>query len=211
MDWREFFSSVIGSVAWPVSAVVIVAVLRGKILEWLKDQGPVKRAKVGTTGFELEFEQKLGELKKKVEDEIPADKVSNSVSPEDRKAGEGFLSEIESLAAVDPRAAVLMSFVRLETTFRECLEDEMAESQSRPVSMLGMRQMIDYAAKGSLVSPNEVRILKDLTLLRNSVVHGHSVPISQQAAQEYADLAYRAAIALRLGLGQTSTEGADPL
>lgn len=60
MAWREFVASVVDSLAWPASAVVIVALLRRQLAALL--QSPLSRLRAGPVELERVREaEKVGE------------------------------------------------------------------------------------------------------------------------------------------------------
>lgn len=63
MDWLTFVATVAGSVAWPVTALIIVHLVRKPLVELLPT---LKSAKYKE--LELEFGEKLGQLESQAEE-----------------------------------------------------------------------------------------------------------------------------------------------
>ncbi|GAA1737775.1 hypothetical protein [Aeromicrobium alkaliterrae] len=208
MTWREFISDLVGSVAWPLAILILVLLSRKYIAAAFAAAGPPKRLKVGTSGVEVEFEQRVREARTRLELSEPDAKIPAVIDGGDasggRYAGITFLSTMETLALAYPSAAVLMSFIRLEQVFRDCLSDRIPVT-GRPLTM---RSMISFAESQNLLSQTELALLKDHVALRNAIAHGQrlEVDMTPSAAMEYAEFAYETAVSLRFALGQRDFE-----
>lgn len=112
-----------------------------------------------------------------------------------------FREEMASLAAVDPAAAVLASFTRLERMLRKKVD---VSNSHRPGSRVTTRELGRLASEQGLWSDKELAAFQDLIPLRNLAAHGEDVVnLDESRAYEFAELALQLMIALLLGRGET--------
>lgn len=172
MNWLEFFSSLVASVAWPVAVIVLVAILR----EPLKGLVPLLQ-RMKYKDFEMEFGRKLAEAREDaaVDDELLIDA---ELTPEETR--------IIELARVSPRAAVTEAWRWVELasldTARKLLGEEF---RNKTFTFQAMRKLEqdDRMDRGALA------LMRDLRGLRNDAVHSPDFAISLEAALEYAQMA----------------------
>ncbi|MBV36064.1 MAG: hypothetical protein CMP47_11545 [Rickettsiales bacterium] len=171
MDWLTFFSKMIESLAWPVGAVVIVAILKDELKKLLPF---LKKFKAGP--LEAEFERDVEKLKRTSQN-IEEDLASNTNSKD-------FLLE---LVEIHPRSAILEAWVRLEAAARLVLSkqtDQYSKSNYQPASKLA--RALESAG---LISSAQVTTYEDLRRLRNEVAHNMDLEPNFEAAKTYIELA----------------------
>lgn len=189
MDWKEFTSSVVSSLAWPAAIAFIVYLFRrpiGDIFERLR--------KLSYKGAAAEFEHELGlaETAAKHAD-ITTTPNAGSSSDWSTSLGSAGWGESSSLAEGSPRAAVIEAWIRLE---RELVE--LAQSWGIDI---GTRRL----STSTLVRELEVQGAIDLSLgevierlrrTRNVAVHEERYPVSPSDAAEYVRLSESVAATL---------------
>jgi hypothetical protein len=109
MSWLEFIASVMRSLAWPVGAVVTAYLLRAPLAHLLMHG--VRRAKVGPVELEM-WDQRVAEVETQLPEAVPP--ASPSAPP--------LSAELRELAKLEPRAAILEAYERLERALRQILE-----------------------------------------------------------------------------------------
>ncbi len=170
----EFVSSIVGSLAWPVAAVVAALVFRRQLRDVLGHR--LHRLKAGPLEMEL-FDRKLAETEAEV-DPIPAPQRKAGVLPE------GVSGELDSIVDSAPGAAVMEAHARVERRLREILT-EAGVTEARPG---GVRQLARTAAENGLIPRESVRAVEGITVMRNLAAHGHTNDLTPVRAREYLDL-----------------------
>jgi hypothetical protein len=92
-------------------------------------------------------------------------------------------SELQAVAELSPRAAVLECFSRLEATLREAVPTH----DRRPTSI---RRLGALAVERRVLTEQEAAILNDLATLRNVAAH-EDFAVDVDQARAYVDLAAR--------------------
>ena len=171
MDLLTFILYIISAVAWPIAAVVLVAILKDEI----KKIAPfLKRFKAGP--LEAEFEREVKELK----ETTPTSNTNGTHAP----ASKAFLFQ---LAELHPRSAIIESWVRVEAAARATLasiSDSTTKSSYVPVARLAEPLVITGA-----LNQSQVTLFHELRRLRNDVAHENGIEPTQESAQSYIDLA----------------------
>ena len=125
MDWLQFFSSLVSSLAWPVTLLAVVFILRGNLgtlfpfIERLKYKD-----------FEIEFRNSLQELAEKSRKAFPnvqTIEMEASGIPRDR---------LYSLAEISPRSAILEAWLQVEMASAEVLQKHEPSYASKAMAPL---------------------------------------------------------------------------
>lgn len=202
--------------SWPVLVLVVVLLLRSAIHNLLTREG-LESLKAGPGGFEAKwFAQRIEDAKHDLEEGNASatppraqTDAAEDVTP-DVDESTSFMEEMLSLAKVSPRSVVLESFVRLEQVFREVMEPG-AGSLGGGIRRPSVRTLAKKAQDDGLLTAKEFNVLQELTSLRNVIAHDPRFKLDADRAIEFAEIARRIAIALRLARGQDHTATADPL
>jgi hypothetical protein len=173
MGWMEFVSSIVGSLAWPVAAVITASVFRKQLREVLGTR--LHKIKAGPVEMEL-FDRKLAETEAEV-DPIPGPAKTSGALPE------GVAADLGSIVATSPAAAVMEAHARVERRLREILSDA-GMNDTRP----GVRQLARTAAEKGLITGESVRAVEGITVMRNLAAHGQAHDLTPERAREYLDL-----------------------
>ena len=170
MDWLSFLSSVIGSLAWPASLLLLVLVLRKPIRELLPGLQRLRYKEL-----ELEFERRIEEIREEVAEELPANARLALPAPES--------DAILRLAEVSPRAAVLEAWRILELA---------ALAAARRLGGDALRgatitfHAIRFLERAPTVDRSAVSLLRDLRGLRNQAAHAPEFALTRASALGYA-------------------------
>lgn len=170
MDSFEFILGITDSLAWPVTVILIVFLLRSDIGAVLRK---VKRLKHKDT--EVDFEREL-----EVALETAA---SDSTLAEPLDDG----SEMSELAKYSPRGAIIESWLQVEKALKVYAEKHGLEFDERKPFRLGQghAENSEYARLGN----STIETLKSLRFLRNQAVHMSDTDLDYQEAIEYQELA----------------------
>ncbi len=181
MNLLEFFASIVGSLAWPVSVVFCIYILRvpaGKLIE------RVTKLKYGE--LEAEFQERLKKIGPISEDgikEIPKEQSTTSIS-------------LEDLIEVSPRAAILEAWIVVEkATLKFC------EANGLPLNISNQGLFRLSEEKGLDIDAFQ-NAYQELRLLRNKAAHATDSDITRVTAKQYVKTAYF--IAAELGVRSIS-------
>lgn len=172
MNWLEFISSIISALAWPIAALVLVAILR----EPLKGLVPLLQ-RMKYKDFEMEFGRKLAAAREEstVENETM---ITTALTPEETR--------IIELARVSPRAAVTEAWRWVELASLDAAQKLLGEKfRNKTFTYKAIRKL----EQDERIDRGAVLLMRDLRSLRNDAVHSPEFAISSDAALEYAQMA----------------------
>lgn len=175
MDWLTFISSLVGSLAWPITVIAVALFFRKAIKETLAR--PLRRLKAGP--LEAEWEAKVVEA---------LVDVAESPETDAPPTGRDLLSErLHPLAQRLPAAAVMAAYAEIEETLRRRLAlAGNIEVDRRPMSA---RQMARQAQEQGVISPQTASAVEGATVLRNLAAHGRASEVDRAKALDYLTLA----------------------
>jgi hypothetical protein len=183
MDWLTFVSKLMETLAWPAVVLVVVALLRKEVRALL---AILKKVKAGPV--EAEFEREINELKSAADAELPMVEQPAPATPSH--------NELEQLAQINPRAAIIESWRRLELEARKALARLGISMNWRDAaSPLAHARNL---AKSALLSQEELVLFNDLRNLRNMSVHAEKFSPTLESALSYIEVAFRVQQTLRL-------------
>ena len=167
MDTCQFVASVVDSLAWPATIVVLVLVLRGPLEKLV----PMLQ-KMKFKDFELSFGEKIDRAR---EDAGLALRYSEGPAPpEEQKALE--------LAVVSPRAAVTEAWLWVETAATEAADRLQLAPSSR--SRTGWRRLSELVRHPGF-DRGAASMLQELRSLRNEAAHSPQFALSADSAVQY--------------------------
>ncbi len=182
MNVLEFISSLV----WPAMVLVVFLTLRPLIVAAVL--GQPKATNVGSVDFE--WDRTLSSLRRELH--VPG--TGAQAGKDEPAAHHAFtmrsveplhLAELVPLAHIDPGAAVVESFDRVEQTLRAMFEDETGASSP---GLNGL--VLGYVAhRHGLIDKDTLRILEGLATIRNLAGHGYVPDAARQRALEYMALA----------------------
>lgn len=171
MNWLEFLASVIAAVAWPSVVLVIFLFLRHPAKSLLPFLQRLKYKE-----FELEFNRRVEEMSAEVVHELPA-------PPPGTPGVQEELVAVAKLAEISPRAAVLESWLEVETAAADAARrlgwqapSEKASSGSFAIKFLEKQPALDQSIVG---------LLRELRALRNQAAHIPDFALTKASAIEY--------------------------
>lgn len=182
MDWKQFLSSLIENLSWPISILVMFFLVRDQIGRLIEKVGHLKYK-----DLELDFDK----VKKQAE-AIVAPKEDASKVIKDLESVKVFNSlEEQILETVEkaPAAAVLLAWSTLETSIASAVS-RLSISPESP-SYRSPLHNIDMLEKSGEISKQHVILLHEMRTLRNKIAHEQTTTIAITSAQaiEYSNTA----------------------
>jgi len=177
MDILTFITKIVEALAWPVSSVALVALLRREIRLLLP---LVKKIKAGPV--EAEFERGTAMLSASLPSQPKAEEALTH----------GLAIEADGTnPSTNPRATVLESWLHLEAAANEALGRKQAELHgpgaiaTRPAS----RGLAEALKASGLLHEGQLNLFKELQHLRNEVVHTLEFTPTREAIVRYMEAA----------------------
>jgi hypothetical protein len=185
MDFLTFIAAIVGSIAWPVSLLAALLMMRRPLAELLPG---IHRLRY--KDLEVDFGKKLEKIEAvmdTVEGAAPKGELPAEVQPEPLPKTRAEL--LDKLAELSPNAAILESWRSVERTLDFYFE---SRGIKRPTSGQAILGHLDY-------DPNFPRKLvsayQELRLLRNRAAHDRE-NLTAEHAKEFSALADRLTLAL---------------
>jgi hypothetical protein len=178
MNWLDFISSIVGSVAWPFAIVIASLIFRGPLSQLLK-----RITEVEVFGNKAVFSDELKKAEL-VAEALPA-QIENAEPP--LPPDEAYLK----LANLSPPAAVMESYKKVAAVIDEW---QNAQGMTHPPTNEGF---VDWLLKDGALSAGEYDLYRTVRQTRNIAVHSNSSKITAGEAIAYKDLCDNLAGVLR--------------
>lgn len=174
MDWLEFTSKLIDSLAWPVAAVVLGLIFRKKLIELL----PLLR-KVKAGPLEAEFEIATKQVLASTVELVAKERMPEAPLVQDKRSLEDTAAKLVT-ARSEPTATIIEGWSALDGELHK-LGRQTGSIEDPLMSEINLyRKVMD-----SNVLPIGTRTLvQDLRKLRNQVAHAKVIPTAE-SAQDY--------------------------
>lgn len=176
MDWLQFFSSVIGSLAWPSAVVLLAILIRAPLAKVIPRLRTIKYG-----DLHLDIGEQIDAVKEEVEaiDESPSQDVDE------------VPVSFRALAKTDARAAVLSAWIPLETELIE-IASKLNEEVWRGSGARNSVMFINRALLGEgLIDKATFGALEQLRRIRNSAVHATGEGVTFDDAMNMAEVCQR--------------------
>ena len=167
MDILTFFSNLVESLAWPITAIVITFLLKDSIGTLLPNMSRLRYK-----DFELEF-QKLESKAKQIEPPpSKTEKVPVVV------ANKPFAEYVAELAEISPRSAIVEAWRAVEAAMKDVVGDEEAIRRS-------LFNTINELVSRKILSPQSGELIHELRNIRNKAVHAGEFDLTVEQALSY--------------------------
>lgn len=222
MNWLEFVASIVGSLAWPLTAITIVVIVVRHYGRELRTRiTRMRHFKAGPGGLELDFGEQVSELSEQAEklpERATADGESQSVELREfaypaimsgATRSMSFDQRVEGLARIDPPSAVVFA---AETVRQELVEAAVRAGLARQnADRSGSLPLIRHLLTTDRVSSHTAQVLERVMALRNRALHTseESAAITYDVAMNYVRLAMLVMEALRAVGRETPPDGED--
>lgn len=185
MDSLTFFSSLVSSLAWPVTAIVAFYLLKNNLGTFFPF---IERLKY--KNFELEFRKSIGELTEKSKTALPApvaEQLPSTISQ--------LRDRLFNLAEISSRSAILEAWLQVESAAADIIESRnLTTSFKRTIAPLRFAELL---AKNDILNLSQMEIFHQLRELRNKAVHIGDATFKLDEVAEYIDLALSLASEIR--------------
>ncbi|MFC1481564.1 hypothetical protein ACFL6E_04905 [Candidatus Neomarinimicrobiota bacterium] len=182
MDWLTFISKLIESLAWPVSILVLLYIIRKELPTIV---ARIKKFKY--KGFELEFGQPVRAVEKDVARAIPdvPEPVAVSAQSHEQKR-----DRLNSMAEFSPASAIVSSWLQVEAAAIDIIrKKDIARFKTRPGPM-GIR---DYLIEEEILDKKQIAIFEQLRKLRNKAIHVDDIEFTSESVASYINSALKLA------------------
>lgn len=166
----EYITSIIDSIAWPATVLIIFFVLRERLVSMLP---LVKNVKY--KDLEVTFREGLADVRAETEEAG----IEVNALPEEKEEIFRLVERSTSVAIIESwREIELSAAKKIEALVKD--EESLLKARERP---------LDYLEhKGALI-PSTARAIRDLRSLRNQVVHIKDTKLNNEDVIEYVTLA----------------------
>lgn len=185
MDLLAFFASLVSSLAWPVTIVVVVLALRRPIAHLLPELRELHYKDI-----RVEFGRKLEEIEAQVNRaQLPEGSGELSV-PTSNSYPKTFQEYVARIAEISPRAAIAEAWRFVEGGLHEIAKQhDLPPPTSAPA-------IEHFLRRHGRVPDTAANLLWELRQLRNRAVHAGDFDLTSEQAREYGELAVRLIAAL---------------
>jgi hypothetical protein len=180
VDWLQFISSVIGSVAWPSAALGAIYMFRQKLIELLPN--------LNFKYKDLEANFRLKQATKDAEALPPLLSTPENIPTEEE------ITRFEQIAKISPRAAMIEVRTDIEEAVRSLAESSKLLTP-KVQSTLGLTRLL---RNKEIIDHQTSALLDDLRAIGNTAAHDKLVEFSLDDALRYRSLADRAIRQLRI-------------
>jgi hypothetical protein len=194
MDGYQFIAALVSALAWPIAAVLMVALLRRSISKLLRRMRAMKYGDAT-----LEFDAQVQQITAKV-DELHETALATPQEPE-------ALDRYAKLAALAPSLAVMEAWKSVSDAVVELADmqqlprnssSDPTGSRYRPISAL----VEELRLKSAIDSPT-VALIRQLQDIRNQAAHRSDLDVSIEGALRYKEVADTIVAALRRRVAPT--------
>jgi len=190
LDWLTFTSEVLRILAWPITILVVVVVLKRPITTLIREVIRVK-----WKDLEIEFERDIKQVAKDADLVLPpppleigvTDQISVGTKADATVSEE--TTKVAGMAELYPPAAILEAWLDLEVVLRHTAARHSIETTDRKPTLLLARELLDLGK----LDKETFRIFEKLRDLRNKVVHARVTDVSTSQALEFYSISRRLA------------------
>jgi len=175
MDGYTFTTEIVKALAWPISTIVLVFLLRKPIIELV----PLMK-KLKYKELELEFSQEIKTLKSEVTESSNFGAATVTVSePTNSKALE--------LISFSTRAAIMEAWIEVEVAATEVASSFWGESPSE--TMRSLPRLGEYLHQCKVIDDKQLSTFHKLRQLRNKVAHAQAINLNEEDAKSFVIMA----------------------
>lgn len=169
MDLLTFISVLIQSLAWPVTVVVVVTLLRNDLSQLLSN---VRKFRHKDT--EIDFAKTVREVGNEIGSYSDSQKL---------------IGEPDELALLSPRGSILESWIRIENALMDFNQRRGLSFSDKKYGVGVNRKNILQILDHEVLQKSSIKALRKLRELRNEAVHMTDSSISPTVANEYSYMA----------------------
>jgi uncharacterized protein YutE (UPF0331/DUF86 family) len=178
VDWLQFIASLIKSLVWPTTLLILVVLFRvqvGKVL--------LRLTRLKYKDLELDFGRELKQLEKEAKAIDIAPQPQKSIAPTKRDSSQ-LLQEAVQLAPNFPEPAVAVAWQAVEDELMQAVM-RLAISPDYPAHNSALKNAELLKAQDA-IDQRTLELLNRMRILRNMAVHGgHVTPITTDESLEF--------------------------
>lgn len=174
----EGIAKVLDVIAWPITTIVIVLLLKAPIASL----APMLR-RFKYKELEVEFERSLDEISKRSSEEIK----TLPHPPTEDSNGADFLDQVQALP---PRATILETWLELEHTAYFIAQKFKLMDLNRRTRFHDLLRILQQR---DILLERDIEDINKLKSLRNAVVHERDIDLSREEAEKYSRVAMQVA------------------
>jgi hypothetical protein len=192
MNWMQFVSSLVQSLAWPVAAVVIILIFRNGLSKRL---GSLLSLTL-PGGVEAKFSEDLNELEEKAEDAAP--------HPTDLDPSQPGGADLKNFGPpvppppekddralkANPTGVVMEAWKSVESILRAAARR--SKSDGSLSNLYNTKALIQHLRTVGFLDDADVAALEKARLMRNLAAHSED-PISPESAESFANISSKLA------------------
>jgi hypothetical protein len=174
MDWLTFFSTVVASLSWPATVLVVLILIRKELPEISSSLRRIKYKDI-----EFEFSEVAKAVENEVKEAIPGAKDNAQLS------GHPLVIEqrrLESIGDISPRAAILEAWLQVEAAAVKLIQKRRPEAYK---SYPGPMRLRDNLVDGQILNLRQLTAFENLRKLRNEAVHVPDIEFTKSAVSSY--------------------------
>lgn len=185
VNWMEFVSSIVESLAWPTAVVIAALVFKSEI------EGLLKRLRSGRVlGTEWEFGealQKVEEGRAAIEGQTQRPEQPSTASPSEAEPlfSDDRLARLAQEADHNPSYAIITAWEILRGSAQDLIGTivQYSTATAGTITAPGRDEvrMLEGGEKKNLISAGLSTVYRDMRDLRNRVAHGAANPTSGEA------------------------------
>ena len=175
MDIISFIAEAIKALAWPITIIVIVLMLKRPILELLPSLRHLKYKEL-----ELKFSDEIRELETKISDTVGEEELSGSVLSEK-------MLNLFNLVSYSPRAAIMEAWIEVESVAASVASSFWGGSSTEVFK--NMPKLGEYLLQCKVIDEGQLEVFNKLRQLRNQAAHAGEFNLTEKDAKSYVKLA----------------------
>jgi len=169
----EEITKIIDILAWPITMVIVVALLRSPLTELVPTLKKLKYK-----DLEVEFEREANKILSEAERDLP--EIPKKTKPESEESRVLF-----SIERQEPSIEILQSWRNIELRLRKLAENNKLKAEK------SIKALVIELESNKLISYETAHVLLDLAALRNKVAHADEEVITYETSSAFIETTNR--------------------
>ncbi|MDX2504177.1 MAG: hypothetical protein QNL62_06850 [Gammaproteobacteria bacterium] len=178
MDWKQFFSEIISSIAWPVTVGIIAYILKDRLFDLIPRLTRLKHKDT-----ELEFTEAISRIEESIIRSAPEDSISEDMSSE--------VDRLNKIAVIAPRAAINQAWYLVDRLIIDMVLGEVDKEKR-----IKRSEAFKVLTKKGL-SKEKVSSVMELMNVRDMVAHEAKISLDSEQIESYIELSVEIAESIR--------------
>lgn len=176
----DFIQSIIASIAWPITTVILIVILKKPISNAFNRLSKLKYKET-----ELDF---VTELKNAKEVAKSIEKGFDSSKRLNFSINKTLIEEVEQVAAISPQASIPLSWSMVESEITNLINRSSISPDYPPHN--STLKNLELLKENNLIENDSFELINSLRRFRNETIHAHGkIRLSTNDAIEYARIA----------------------